>query len=262
MPSAHSSPSTQCCDHSCCSYAPDTCDAIGTSCSGKLHFVHVPKTGGTSVASSFPPSWRRVFMPHLRKAFPSDPCHQKLGWRNVKRQHFTPDELVRCGVVSASFFANRTNICTVRDPVSRLASGATWNKMNVSSFLAACETADPRVNHDLWVHCRPQSDFTRFCHRLVRMESIDAVLFPELEARGISKRAPAAHIFAARSSGGVSATTLATLGMTAGEMAAAMRRYACDFKLAALGWPSLRDMSTPPTGCEPRDDSRLFRPLR
>ena len=48
-------------------------------------------------------------MPHLRKAFPSDPCHQKLGWRNVKRQHFTPDELVRCGVVSASFFANRTN---------------------------------------------------------------------------------------------------------------------------------------------------------
>ena len=97
----------------------------------------------------------------------------------------TPEELVRCGVVDDSFFRNRTVFCTARNPLDRLATAARYHGMNVSSFLHACETSDPRVNHGLWSHCRPQNDFLRFCQLSFDINQIDTDLTQQLIAYGI-----------------------------------------------------------------------------
>ena len=154
----------------------------------------------------------------------------------------TPDELVRCGVVSAAFFSNRTVICTVRDPITRLASGANYFHTHVGAFLSACNRSDPRVSHELWAHCRPQSDFIPFCQRVIPMGDIDTVLAPELKA-GYGIALSGQHKNAGRGPyhrprhDGMSATDHTIWQMGADAMARASRLYACDLKLAALGWP-------------------------
>ena len=216
----------------------ELCDLAAAEPCDRMWFMHIPKNGGTTIAKALPGSWQRAFYPQQV----DDVCGKRLGWSHVRRAHLTPDELVRCGVVNTTFFHNRTVICTVRDPIARLASAANYHHVSVSKFLSACDHSHPRLDHNFWAHCRPQSDFFPFCQRLIPMEDIDDVLAPELSVHGIDLHGT--HKNAGRvTSNGTSATDHTIWRMDALEMNRALRRYTCDFKLAALGWPLGRTCS-------------------
>lgn len=170
-------------------------------------------------------------MPHAESK-----CRGLLrGWKEVRVTHLTPSELVGCGVINASFFVNRTVLCTVRDPFTRLASAAAYRGLNVSAFLDLCKGASPLDSHDLWAHCRPQSDFVRFCHKAVPVDEIDTTMRTTLAQHGVlSLRSSATK---RHKNTWTTKTRKATAAqLTALEMTRAIERYGCDFKLAASGW--------------------------
>jgi len=193
--------------------------------------MHIPKTGGTTIAVSLPKSWRDVFAPGERQSAEARlKCSRILGWNDVRIAHLTPAELIKCGHVSETFFRNRTVICTVRSPLARLASAAAYRNMSIPRFLTACETADPIRKHGFWSHCRAQSDYLQFCDRLVETPLIDDELGPLLKSAGISLHPR--HRNVASEAG----SSRAAAGMTRSDFFRAASRYACDFKLAASGW--------------------------
>lgn len=159
-------------------------------------YLHIPKTGGTSVVTSLG-GIRRVY-PWV---VPKNVCvHVTPEGRRVSttdrfgRDHISPDDLVGCGHVGGEFFEGRPVLCTVRDPVDRFISELNHrNKSHptsVNDLIDTCANASPEDNFEVWSHCRPQSDFVatgdrQWCTHVVPIDHIDTTLSAMLDEYGI-----------------------------------------------------------------------------
>jgi len=125
------------------------------------HFVHIPKTGGTSVREMMPLEYR--------ERFPWGDGYTNLscGIRKASTFHMTLVELRRCGIRPAK--EPGLVLCVVRDIVSRFRSEVHWQQwarfQNYTGHAAVdkvkdwCERSSPLLIHDHYAHCRPQSRY-------------------------------------------------------------------------------------------------------
>lgn len=153
-----------------------------------LFYVHVPRTGGTTVWAAMPEVFRnRVFGPVGDR-----PCLRRVGVAPpVFVDHLSIPEIIDCGLVHHSYFERRDVevLCTARDPFERFASlWRLWaaDSPTADDIIERCDrgwfeppngTRSGRV-----VHCRPQTDLTHpsgrdetVCGNIVRTEDIDTL---------------------------------------------------------------------------------------
>ena len=120
----------------------------------KVLFVHIPKTGGTSIDDSFAPLWS------IRK-------NKKPGWQYRHATYHTYEKWEMYNSVNYKF-------TIVRDPVERLASdiafydeikkmywkGDRWD-LNLEELFSTFKSPQEYETKKWSNHIRPQSDFVR-----------------------------------------------------------------------------------------------------
>lgn len=88
----------------------------------KIIFIHIPKTGGTSIEKLF----------GVSPFNPIEPNYEYLvGWCPVRKfymQHATPRELIETNLISPEIFKEYTKIAIVRNTYSRLVSDYFWHQ--------------------------------------------------------------------------------------------------------------------------------------
>ncbi len=151
---------------------------LGTQCAKSFldnwYFMHIPKTGGTSLEMAL---CGGQFMCHskLNRTCPHIPPlnvrAESLAARTFVQNHVPKAEMIACGMVPADYFDGKPTICTVREPVARFLSEAAHRRAAVDvDLMESCkmvmhkvQTNDSRLTLGEWnryTHCRPQVDFT------------------------------------------------------------------------------------------------------
>uniref|UniRef100_A0A7S2U589 Sulfotransferase family protein n=1 Tax=Lotharella oceanica TaxID=641309 RepID=A0A7S2U589_9EUKA len=125
------------------------------------HFVHIPKTGGTSVRSMMPEEYRENF------PWGDGYTNRSCGVVMASTFHMTLAELRRCGLRPP--MEPGLVLCIVRDPIKRFASEIRWQKIWQFQDLTGrelvekakkwCEQTGPLKYHDHYAHCRPQARY-------------------------------------------------------------------------------------------------------
>lgn len=131
----------------------------------KLIFIHIPKTGGTSIEKLF----------GVAPFNPSKPDYFNLvGWcpeRKIYLQHATPSQLIETGLIDRKIFFEYRKITIERNTFSRLVSDYYWHRNlinNKGSFykylLSIKPFRDRNVNskgtpYDYSSHIRSQLDY-------------------------------------------------------------------------------------------------------
>jgi hypothetical protein len=124
-------------------------------------FVHIPKTGGSSIREAMPPAYGKRFK------WGSDFDNKKCGVHHSSTFHLTLDEMERCGLHPLP----GPTLCVVRDPMSRFESEIGWRggfdprlkgkpaKQHPGLMIDLCKNARRSKDDDLFEHCQPQSTY-------------------------------------------------------------------------------------------------------
>ena len=120
----------------------------------ELSFLHIPKTGGTSMRWGLPKNYLKTFS--WGREFTNTSCNVT----RASRFHLTVEETLNCGVVPRGYWQKNFVVCTVRNPYERALSELRFNYHgNLTKYINACQLARPGVLHDTYAHCRAQVDF-------------------------------------------------------------------------------------------------------
>ena len=123
-------------------------------------FVHIPKTGGSSIREAMPAAYSRRFV------WGANYANAKCGVKRSSTFHLTLDEMERCGLHPLP----GPTLCVVREPRSRFESEVRWRatfqtwmgkdpKQHPRIMIEKCKAARRNVNDDLFEHCQPQSAY-------------------------------------------------------------------------------------------------------
>jgi len=125
--------------------------SLGHACPSGLFYLHIPKTGGTTIEDSI--CSRNIRYPtstEAETALGIGHCGG-AGDSNKRCEHlflneYTPD-------------AKRT-FSTIRDPYERFVSEANYRKMNsLDELIYECNSVSRKQHSDLYAHCSPQTSF-------------------------------------------------------------------------------------------------------
>lgn len=128
-----------------------------------LLFIHIPKTGGTSIKSNLNDGIQIAFNYEFKEELPCPP------------QHFHSGMLERLGVEK---LANQSFAIT-RHPVDRFISEFTYRKkvdwkfknLDLLTFSLFCKKIYPKNNYIFSNHVRPQSDFIMPTTKFFKIEN-------------------------------------------------------------------------------------------
>lgn len=117
-----------------------------------LFFVHIPKNGGGTVEQSICP---------MKDRYTTKTRVQKeLGFNKVNflASHLLLDEQTR---FSPNGLKDSITFAMMRNPYDRFVSEANYRKgrKSLQEQVEICKNATTQTNHDIFAHCRPQTDF-------------------------------------------------------------------------------------------------------
>ena len=144
---------------------------VTTQESPQLFYMHVPKTGGTSIQAV------------MKECDLFTAPYKTIDGQKLPRptDHYT---LAERDVLNAAVDLKQYDVlCTIRDPVARFMSDAQHYKVSPETFKDMCSKAQPsdvfENGKDVYQHCRPQTDYTHtpegdpLCTYIVRQDNIN-----------------------------------------------------------------------------------------
>ena len=125
--------------------------------SDKYFLVHPPKTGGTSLEVSM---CGKAHACHDYVVNEAGAC-PNITQTNGKLNHFTKQQILDCGIMSAEEMATKTTVCTTRDPYARFISLVNHMGINIGKMRKLCDL-NAATEHTKWFHraaCAPQTTY-------------------------------------------------------------------------------------------------------
>lgn len=123
---------------------------VSTNTCNNLFFVHIPKTGGTTIEDSICTRDQLYSSPeHIEKLF---------GYKGIceSRTHLLLKEQRK---LSPNGLKDAITFSVMRDPYERFISEANMRGNSFDKQIEVCEKASPYKNFNNFAHCRPQVDY-------------------------------------------------------------------------------------------------------
>lgn len=141
-----------------------------------MKFVHIPKTAGISIATTYSDYGWGIFDPSLGCNRPPC-CARGGGGRRTNHQHSDKHDVHDPGILR-DLYRDEITFCVVRDPIDRLLSEYRYHDhpddpIALNDTIKQWRSEIARDPHCYMNHLLPQSCFACFCTHVLRYDSLE-----------------------------------------------------------------------------------------